>query len=390
VDVATLLLSKKRAKSLVGGSRAIAIGDSITNGQDTTEQATNRLVGGMSWFNQACVLSRQKLRYLRNSGVSGETSTEMLARFKTTVVDYSPDICFIMCGTNDNAAGITAATTLANIQSMHLMAEAAGVRTVLCTIPPRGNIPVATINAINDGIRDYAAKNSLMVCDFYEILCAPDAAYVAAYAADGVHPNYVGSAVMGKYVVDNIVPHLPFLRPTLAMSENGNDTLNLLAGGMFLVDTNVDGLADGWIAAGTGTVTFSLVADTEGHGNFQELNRTVSDGNSKNIAQIVSTGFSVGDVLSFAGRVQIEVDSDADPIIVEAAMLVRDSGNAVVATLKPLYDWRSDCSEGTFYGELTVPATADDIRVQFTVAGGTGKARFGQVTIRNLTDQGLR
>lgn len=139
-------------------------------------------------------------------GVSGQTTTQMIARFRADVIDLKPAVVHIMAGTND-IAGNTGPTTLKavedNIRSMAELARAHGIRVVLASVPPAAKFdwrpgidPVASIRSLNAWLVDYARQEKLIYVDYYSALEDENHGFRAAWSGDGVHPNKAGYAVM--------------------------------------------------------------------------------------------------------------------------------------------------------------------------------------------------
>ncbi len=139
-------------------------------------------------------------------GVSGQTTAQMLVRFRQDVLDLHPDTVQIMAGTND-LAGNTGPTKLAwieqNIRSMVELAQAHGIRVLLASVPPArafdwrpGIDPRPAIAKLNHWLRDYATAHCLGYVDYHPVLAAADGGMRAAYTSDGVHPNQAGYEVM--------------------------------------------------------------------------------------------------------------------------------------------------------------------------------------------------
>lgn len=143
---------------------------------------------------------------LLNRGISGQTTPQMLVRFRQDVVDLRPAVVHILAGTND-LAGNTGPTTLEaienNLSSMVEIAEANHVRIVLASVLPaldypwrRGLQPAPRVVALNDWIRTYARLHRLVYADYYSALADSRGGFRSELADDGVHPNRSGYAAM--------------------------------------------------------------------------------------------------------------------------------------------------------------------------------------------------
>lgn len=135
-------------------------------------------------------------------GISGQTTSQMLLRFRQDVIDLHPQAVHIMAGTND-VAGNTGPVTLAqvegNIASMAELAKAHGIRVMLASIPPAAHFPwrpqmqpAQAIRTLNAWIRDYAARNSFVYVDYYSDMATAEGGMKEGLAGDGVHPTLKG------------------------------------------------------------------------------------------------------------------------------------------------------------------------------------------------------
>lgn len=143
-----------------------------------------------------------------NRGISGQTTPQMLMRFRADVIDLHPAVVHILAGTND-VAGNTGPTSIEmienNIKSMVELARAHHIRVILATITPAASYPwrpsiqpVETIRTLNDWIKSYAKENGLVYVDYFSSLDDGHRGFIAKLAIDGVHPNADGYAVMDK------------------------------------------------------------------------------------------------------------------------------------------------------------------------------------------------
>jgi lysophospholipase L1-like esterase len=139
-------------------------------------------------------------------GISGQTTGQMLLRFRADVLDLHPAVVHILAGTND-IAGNTGATSLAiiqgNIASMAELARVHGARVILASILPVARYgwnsqvqPIASITAMNEWLRAYAAREHYAYVDYYAALNDGRGGFKAELAYDGVHPNPAGYAAM--------------------------------------------------------------------------------------------------------------------------------------------------------------------------------------------------
>jgi len=138
-------------------------------------------------------------------GIGGQTTPQMLLRFRQDVIDLHPAVVQIMGGTNDiagNTGPMTPEQTKANIMSMAELARAHGIRVILASITPAANFPwrpgletASRIAAMNAWLKDYAARTGAMYADYWSAL-HDGQALRKDLTYDGVHPNKAGYAVM--------------------------------------------------------------------------------------------------------------------------------------------------------------------------------------------------
>jgi lysophospholipase L1-like esterase len=139
-------------------------------------------------------------------GISGQTTPQMLVRFRQDVIALQPAVVVILAGTND-IAGNTGPSTLAmiadNLTSMVELARANGVRVVLSSVLPAydypwrpGLEPAGTIVALNAWMREYAASHDVGYIDYHSAMADERQGLRADLTYDGVHPNEAGYRVM--------------------------------------------------------------------------------------------------------------------------------------------------------------------------------------------------
>ena len=140
-------------------------------------------------------------------GISGQTTPQLLLRFRQDVIDLQPRVVHIMAGTND-IAGNTGPSTLKMIQdnflSMSEVAIANGVHLVLASIPPASDFPwrpglatVAPIGAMNAWLKDHTTRTRATFADYSAVLSDGNGAMRDGLSFDHVHPTEAGYAAMG-------------------------------------------------------------------------------------------------------------------------------------------------------------------------------------------------
>ena len=172
-----------------GDNRVVFMGDSITDGWGKGQA---KFFPGKPYINR---------------GISGQTTPQMLVRFRPDVINLKPKVVVTLAGTND-IAGNTGTETQQNIEenlaSMSELAKANGIRVVLASVmpvcdsirPQTARRPPQQIVALNDWIKNYSAKNGLVYLDYYSAMVDSDGMLKKELTSDCLHPNDAGYAVM--------------------------------------------------------------------------------------------------------------------------------------------------------------------------------------------------
>lgn len=141
-----------------------------------------------------------------NRGIGGQTTPQMLVRFRQDVIKLYPKVVVILAGTND-IAGNTGPSTLEmiedNLFSMAELAKANNIEVVLCSILPvydypwkTGLEPAEKIIELNNRIQKYADTHSMVYADYFTSMADEQNGLKAQYTNDGVHPTKTGYEVM--------------------------------------------------------------------------------------------------------------------------------------------------------------------------------------------------
>lgn len=141
-----------------------------------------------------------------NRGIGGQTTPQMLIRFRQDVLNLYPKVVLILAGTND-IAGNTGPSTLEmienNIYSMAELATAHNVEVVLCSVLPvydypwqTGLEPAGKIIELNRRIKNYANTHGVVYADFFSPMVDEKNGLKNEYTYDGVHPIKAGYKVM--------------------------------------------------------------------------------------------------------------------------------------------------------------------------------------------------
>jgi lysophospholipase L1-like esterase len=139
-------------------------------------------------------------------GIGGQTSPQLLVRFRQDVLDLHPAVVAILAGINDiagNTGPYDPAATLNNIKSMTELAQAHGIRVVLCSVLPaydfpwrKGLEPAPKVVALNRQIKAYAAQQHAGYLDYHSAMADSRQGLPPTLAKDEVHPTLAGYRLM--------------------------------------------------------------------------------------------------------------------------------------------------------------------------------------------------
>jgi lysophospholipase L1-like esterase len=146
-----------------------------------------------------------------NRGIGGQTTPQMLVRFRQDVIDLHPKVVVILAGTND-IAGNTGPMRLEDIESDYAsiaeLARASHIAVVFSSVLPVNNYTPKSqdffaqrspekILALNHWLKDYCAAHSLVYLDYFTAMVDNKGLLKRDLAEDGLHPNAAGFKIMG-------------------------------------------------------------------------------------------------------------------------------------------------------------------------------------------------
>lgn len=150
-----------------------------------------------------------------NRGISGQTTPQMLIRFRPDVVNLKPKSVVILAGINDiagNTGPISLENTAENIMSMAEIAIANNIKVYICSTLPAidfpwspGLNPGPKVIKLNSLLKDYCDKNNITYVDYFSAMADEKGGLkVPEYtsADDLVHPNLAGYKLMEKIILD--------------------------------------------------------------------------------------------------------------------------------------------------------------------------------------------
>lgn len=171
-----------------GKKRILFIGDSITEMWSTTNP---------SFFSGKPYINR---------GIGGQTTPQILVRFRADAIALQPAVIVLLAGIND-IAGNTGPSTIEmirdNIFSMAELAKANNIKIILCSVLPAYDFPwkpnqnpAEKVMALNKMIKEYADAHNIIYLDYYSALVDDRKGLKPIHSGDGVHPNKLGYEIM--------------------------------------------------------------------------------------------------------------------------------------------------------------------------------------------------
>ncbi|MEK9603862.1 MAG: SGNH/GDSL hydrolase family protein [Flavobacteriaceae bacterium] len=145
-----------------------------------------------------------------NRGIGGQTTPQMLLRFRQDVIALKPKIVVILAGTNDIAGNTPLKdlkTVAGHIFSMAELAQLHDIKVIICSVVPAadypwraGKSPDIKIPELNDMIQNYCNQNNIYYLDYFSAMTDGNNGLIESYGYDGVHPNKKGYQVMTQKV----------------------------------------------------------------------------------------------------------------------------------------------------------------------------------------------
>ena len=147
-------------------------------------------------------------------GIGGQTTPQLLLRFRQDVLGLRPKKVIFLAGINDiaeNTGPISIEAIMGNIKGMTEMAKANEVEMVLCAVLPANSfpwrpsiIPTRKVIKLNQMIKAYAQENNLIYIDYYTHMVDDEQGLISTLGYDTVHPNKAGYALMEEVLLKSL------------------------------------------------------------------------------------------------------------------------------------------------------------------------------------------
>ena len=172
----------------VNENRVVFMGNSITEG----------------WLGDSTSFFYTK-QYI-NRGISGQTTPQMLLRFRSDVINLKPSVVVILAGINDIAGNTGPSTNemiLNNLKSMAELAKAHDIKVILSSVLPAydfpwnpGTEPSKRVIALNKSLKEYSDRTGIIYLDYFSAMVDHQNGLQEKLTYDGIHPNLRGYSVM--------------------------------------------------------------------------------------------------------------------------------------------------------------------------------------------------
>ncbi len=287
------------------GTQVILFGTSLEllagTGPDTLDPATSAAaVGGRGWYHWCNAFLGQRLSLVRNAGVGGNTSAQMLARLAADVLAYDSDWVLIGGPVNDMANDIASATTITNLTSIIDAILDDGRKVLMLTAAPSTSYSTtgrrAAVSDVNRWIRALPSfRRDVVVADAHRVLVDPATGSPAAgMAIDAVHYSDAAAMRLGETVAAALAPLVPVHPPRVVPVVDPRNTISNphMASGT------------GWSTVNGAAATYSADDDTWAGkvaltiaGGADALERGILY-----VENISGARFAVGDVIQASAR----------------------------------------------------------------------------------------
>jgi acetyl esterase/lipase/lysophospholipase L1-like esterase len=199
-NIARYAEDNEKLKSVADKNRVVFMGNSITEGWKNADP---------DFFSKNPYVDR---------GISGQTTPQMLVRFREDVIALKPAVVVILAGINDiaqNTGYIKLEDTYGNIISMAELARANNIKVVISSVLPAydfpwrpGMQPADKVIKLNEMLKAYAAKNQMGYVDYHTPMKDERNGLPASLAKDGIHPTLEGYKIMESLVQKGIADAL--------------------------------------------------------------------------------------------------------------------------------------------------------------------------------------
>ena len=311
-----------------------------------------------------------------NFGVSGNTTTQMLARI-STVLSAGLDVCVVMGGTNDLTNSSSFATIRANLEAIYNALYNAGTKVIAVPITGRAspNALTAAQRQVGMQVNDWIRRQAQVRRDFFVADCSlvfddpasTDWSYRSGYSGDGIHPSIIGAKVIAERIAPIInTLYADWRQPVMSSVDlydatqlpNGNMFDGMFAGTGGSIANSAGAVATGWSGDSTqlggATLTPSKTTLSDGRPAQQLVLSGTYTGSSKRafmFRSLTTSDFAAGDTIE--GLVYAEIGANSGISSLDLDIEITDGG--VTKRLHSSDMKTQPLPSGGFSGNLLTP-----------------------------------
>lgn len=395
-----------RGKTGFRGNTVVVLGDSIAlNGAGTLINTNIQYLYNLGWFHWMNEILGQRFNQIYNAGISGQTTTQILARVGSDVISKRPEYCIVIAGINDVQSSVTLPVIQANLREIYGKLTNAGIKVIALTTLSSGNGAGQLDNAskkqvlfnLQRWIPQYARDTPGVMCiEWHKILMdSTTGLSLTGYTLDGTHPNTLGGCRLGMYLasqLSNVVAPAEMLPASNADTDNkAVNPMMLGTTGTTSSETNTGNIATGVTFESDGsaaTSTSSKVARTDQIGGEWQQVSVASGGDFK--ARIVDSliatlSLSVGDTVELTCEYQTDAAGFTGYPEIGLYLQALNGFTAITGVVSIARSmWHTGLTTGETYVRqdygvlktvpLTLPATTTRLMGWFLFRCGTGRA----------------
>lgn len=337
------------------------------------------------FFNWANTFLKQAFRVVGYNGIGGDTTSDMLERIKSDILDDAPSFCMMLGGANDILGNVmTYEQITANLALLMDYMENKGITVIIGTLTPLSFVSQDQKDLrdkVNEFIRVQASQRPVILADFDMLVSDIDGVWVVDYTIDGIHPNTRGAFKMGM-VVYNALSNL--IKSTNGLVSHNASKRTIGLNPCMVGDTS--GIADGYSTSGA-TATYSKEARTDGiKGALQVITKATDDYTYFKGEFIADTAFDINEKYIVVYEVFVTDVTSLDDLSFQ--LTATEGYSTYLDNVSALSNVGYPINEGNWSGvvkssEFTLPALTTKLRTTISFKG-VATIKIGRCEVRKV------